>query len=89
MLPKSYASVKILKTSTSLIKLSFRAGFVWEDDRETSKFIKIVCSKYHISGSIKEIQKEYNIQPQLLQGEINHELITLSNDKKHENQWKP
>ena len=43
----------------------------------------------HIPGSLKNIQKEYNIQPQLIKGEIDHNLITLSNYKEHENIWKP
>ena len=87
-LPKSHTSVKIIKTSRELVKLSFRAGSVYEDDREIPKDAKFVRSKCHISGSLKEIQKEYNIQPQLLKGEIAHDLITLSNYKEHENLWR-
>ena len=81
-LPKPYTSVKIIKTSRRLIKLSSRAGSLWEDDRETPKYAKFVCSKCHISGSLKEIRKEYNIQPQLLKREIEHDLITLSKYKR-------
>ena len=80
--------METIKTSRGLIKLSFRAGSVWEDDREIPKYAKIVCSKCHISGSLKEIQKEYNIQPQLLKRENAHNLITLSNYKDHENLWR-
>ena len=69
-LPKSYTSIKLMKTSPGSIKLSFRAGSVYEDDRETPKYATFVCSKCHITGSLKEIQKEYNIQPQLLKGKI-------------------
>ena len=88
-LPESYKSAKIVKTSRGLIKLSFRAGSVSKDDREIPKYAKLVCSKCHITGSLKDIQKEYNIQPQLLKGEIAHDLITLSNYKEHEKLWKP
>ena len=84
-LSKSYTFVKIIKTSRGLIKLSFRAGSVWEDDREIPKYAKLVRSKCHIAGSLKGIQKEYNIQPQLLKGEIAHDLIALNNYKEHEN----
>ena len=38
---------------------------------------------------MKKIQKEYNIQPQLIKGEIDQSLITLSNYKEHEKLWKP
>ena len=86
--PTSYTSVKMKKTSRGLLKLSFRAGFVWEGDRELPKYIKFVCSKYHNSGSLKEIQKDYNIQPHFLKGEYSHDLITLSTKKKDENHWK-
>ena len=51
--------------------------------------MKFVCSKIHISGSLKKKQKEYDIQPQLFKGEIDHILITLSNYKEHEKLWKP
>ena len=88
-LPKSYKNIKIIKTSRGSIKLSFKAGSVFEDDREIPKYVKFVCSKCHISGSLKTIQKEYNRQLQLLKGEIEHDLITLSNYKQHDNQWKP
>ena len=40
-------------------------------------------------GFIKRGSKEYNIQLQLVKKEIEHELITLSKYKKHENQWQP
>ena len=46
-----------MKTSRSLIKSSFRAGCVWEDDREIPKYIKFICSKCHIARSLKDIQK--------------------------------
>ena len=61
-LPKSHTSVKRRETSKGLIKLSFRAGSVYEDDREIPKYAKFVCSKGDIMGSLKDIQKEYNIQ---------------------------
>ena len=51
--------------------------------------MNFVCSKVYISGSLKKIQKEYNIQPQLIKGEIDHNPITLSNYKEHEKLWKP
>ena len=38
---------------------------------------------------MKDVQEEYNIQPQLLKGKIAHDLITLSNYKEHESLWKP
>ena len=51
--------------------------------------MKFVCSKVHISGSLRKIQKEYDIQPQLLKGELDHNDITLSNYKEREQFWKP
>ena len=41
-LPKSSATVKIIKTSRGFIKLSFRAGFANEGDREVPKYAKFV-----------------------------------------------
>ena len=90
-LPKEYTNknTKIIHTSRGFLKISFRVGTVYEDDRELPKYIKFVCSKVHISGSLKKIRKEYNIQPQQIKGEIDHNLITLSNYKEHEQLWKP
>ena len=50
--------------------------------------MKFVCSKCHISGSLKSIQKEYNIQPDLMKSEINHDLINIDNSKDYENLWR-
>ena len=68
-----------------MIKLSFKAGSVNENEREKSKYMKFVCSKCHIAGSLKEIQKEYKIQPDLMKDEINH---NISNYKEYESSWK-
>ena len=79
-LPKEYTNknMEIIKTSPRFLKLSFRVGTVYDDDREIPQYMKFVCSKVVIPGSLKKIQKEYNIQPQLIEGEIDHNLITLS-----------
>ena len=51
--------------------------------------MNFVCSKYHIAGSLKEIQKDYNIQPDLMNGEINHNVNNVCNYKEYESSWKP
>ena len=50
--------------------------------------MKFACSKCHISGSLKSIQKEYNIQPDLMKSEINHDLVNIDNYKDCENLWR-
>ena len=64
-LPSSYNCIKILKSSGGLINLNFKAQSVIEDDKKIPKNMKFVCSKCHISGPLCNIQKEYNIQPDL------------------------
>ena len=76
--------MKLMKTSRGFLKLSFGVGFVYEHDKELPQYMKFVCSRIHISGSLKKIQKEYNIQQQLTKSEIDHNLINLSNSKEHE-----
>ena len=90
-LPKEYTdkNMKITKTSRGILKLSFRFETVYEDGIEKPQYMKFVCSKVHTSGSLKKIQKDYIIQPQLIKGEIDHILITLSNYKEHEKIWNP
>ena len=82
-LPSSYKCINIIKTSIGLIKLSFKAGFVIEDDKEIPKYMKFVCSKCHIAGSSRDIQKEYSIQPNLMKGEIDHDVNIISNYKNY------
>ena len=48
-LPKSYKSIKLIKTSRGLIKLSFKTGSVIDDGREIPKITNFFCSKCHIS----------------------------------------
>ena len=88
-LPSSDKCIKIIKTSRILTKLSFKRGSVYEDDKEIPKHMKFVCSKCHIAGSLKSIQKEYNIQPDLMKSEIDHDLINIGKYKSYENLWRP
>ena len=85
----SYKCIKVIKTSRGLIKLNFKAGSVIEDDREVPKFMKCVFSNCHISGSLKSIQKEYNIQADLMKDEINHDLINIGIYKNYGNLLAP
>ena len=88
-LPKTYTP-KVIHTSRGLLKVSFRARSVYdENNREIPQYMKFVCSKVHISGSLKKIQKECNIQPQLLKSEIDHNLVNLHNYKELEHIWRP
>ena len=87
-LPSSYKCIKIIKTSRGLVKLGFKAGSVIQDDKEVPKYMKFVCSKCHISGSLKSIHAEYNSQPDLMKGEINHDLIIIVNYKDYDDLWR-
>ena len=80
-LPSSYKCIKIMKTTIRLIKLNFKAGSVIEEDKEIPKYMKFVCSKCHISGSLRDIEKEYKTQPNFMKGEIDHDVINISNYK--------
>ena len=57
-LPTEYTNknMKIIETSRGFLKLSFRFGTVYKDDKEIPQYMKIVGSKVHISGSLKKIQ---------------------------------
>ena len=62
LLKNTALSSKIVKTDRGIIKLQFNAGNI----NKTPQYIKIVCRKSHISGSLADIGKEYGVQPQLL-----------------------
>ena len=87
--PSFYKYIRIIKISRGIFLLSFKAGSVIGDDREIPKYMKFVCSKCHISGSLKSLQKAYNIQPELMKGEIDHDLINISEYKDYENLRRP
>ena len=51
-LPSSSNCMRKVKTSRGMIKLSFKAGTKFENDKEIPRYMKLVCSKCHISGSL-------------------------------------
>ena len=53
-LPSFSKCIKIFKTTGGTIKLSFKAGSVIEDKRENPIYMKFVCSKSRISGSLRK-----------------------------------
>ena len=87
-LPKTYFP-EITDTSRGILKLIIRVGTVFENDREIPLYMKFVCSEVHISGSLRKIQKEYEIQPQLLKTEMEHNDVTLYNYREKKHIWKP
>ena len=61
-LPISHKCKKGIQDSgkSSRNKISFKTGSVIENGAEIPKNMKFVCSKCQISGSLKNMQKEYN-----------------------------
>ena len=51
--------------------------------------MKFVCTNCHRPDSLKSIQTKYNIQPDLMKGEINHDLINIGKYEDNENLWRP
>ena len=80
-LPNPYKCKIIIKTSRGLIELNFKAVFVSDNDKGIPKYMKFVCSKCHITGSLKEKQREHKIQPNLMKEEIDHNVFIISKYK--------
>ena len=76
---KDITELKIIKTARGLISLSFRCGFKIVNTCEVPQYVKFTCSKSHIKGSLEKIGREYNLQPELLKGEIDHSVINKNN----------
>ena len=51
--------------------------------------MKFACSKCHISGSLKSIQKEYNIPTEKTKSEIIQDLTIIGIYKDYEILWRP
>ena len=81
--------LKIIKTARGLISLSFRCGVKIVNTCEVPQYIKFTCSKSHIKGSLEKIGREYNLQPELLKGEIEHSIINKNNFAELRHIWEP
>ena len=83
LLKNTALSSKIIKTDRGIIKLQFNSGKI----NNTPQYIKIVCSRSHISGSLAVIGREYSVQPQLLKSEMDQTKITMDNYMSLEHEW--
>ena len=88
-LVKEITDLKIIKTARGLISLSFRCGVKIVNTCEVPQCVKFTCSKSHIKGSLKKIGKEYELQPELLKGEIDHSTINKNNFVELKHTWEP
>ena len=86
---KDITELKIVKTARGLISLSFHCGFKTVNTCEVPQYVKFTCSKSHIKRSLEKIGKEYNLQHELLKGEIEHSVINESNFTKLRHVWEP
>ena len=88
-LVKEITELKIIKTARGLISLSFRCGFKIVNTVEVPQYVKFTCSKSHIKGSLEKIGREYNLQLELLKGEIEHSVINKNNFVELRHIWEP
>ena len=88
-LVKEITDLKIIKTTRGLISLSFRCGVKIVNTCEVPQYVKFTCSKSHIKGSLEKIGKEYNLQPELLKGEMDHSIINKNNFAELRHIWEP
>ena len=86
---KDITDLKIIKTARGLISLSFRCGYKIVNTVEVPQYVKFTCSKSHIKGSLEKISREYNLQPELLKGEIEHSNINKNNFAELRHIWEP
>ena len=86
---KDITELKSIKTARGLISLSFRCGFKTINTVEVPQYVKFTCSNSHIKGSLEKIGREYNLQPELLKGEIDHSVINKNNFVKLRHIWEP
>ena len=86
---KEITDLKIIKTARGLISLSFRCGVKIVNTVEVPQYVKFTCSKSHIKGSLENIGKEYGLQPELLEGEIEHSGIKKNSFVALKHIWEP
>ena len=88
-LVKEITDLKIIKTARGLISLSFRCGYKIVNTLEVPQYVKFTCPKSHIKGSLEKIGREYNLQPELLKGEIEHSIINKNTFAELKHIWEP
>ena len=86
---KDITDLKIIKTARGLISLSFKCGVKIVNTCEVPQYVKFTCTKSHIKGSLNKIGKEYNLQPELLKGEIDHSIINKNIFVELRHIWEP
>ena len=88
-LVKEITELKIIKTTRGSISLFFRCGFKIVDTVEVPQYVKFTCSKSHTKGSIGKIVREYELQPELLKGEIENSIFNKNNYAELRHIWEP
>ena len=88
-LARDITDLKIIKTAGELFLLSFRCGVEIVNTCEVPQYIKFTCTKSHIKGSLEKIGREYGLQLELLEAEIEHSVFNLSNFAELRHNWEP
>ena len=88
-LVKEISELKIIKTSRGSISLSFHCGVKIVNTVEVPQYVKFTSTNSHIKGSLEKIGKEYGLQPELLNGEIEHSTINKTNFADLRRIWEP
>ena len=78
-LVKDITELKLKKTSRVMILLSFCCGAKIVNAVEVPQYVKFTRTKSHTKGSLEKIRREYGLQPELLNGEIEHSVIINGN----------
>ena len=89
VLVKEIAELKFIKSAKGLISLSFRCGVKIVNTCEVPQYDKFTCSKSQIKVSFERIGREYRLQPELLEAEIEHSIINKSNFADLRHIWEP
>ena len=75
------------KSAWGLIWLSFRCEVEIVNSVEIPQDFKVTTTKSNKKGRLEKIVKEYGLQPELLNGEIEHSLIKRSNFADLRHKW--
>ena len=69
--------------------LSFRCGVKIVNSIEVCPYVKFTCTNSQIKSSLENIGSEYRLQPELLEGEIEHSVNKESNFADFRHFWEP
>ena len=79
----------IIKNGKSIIELKVFNGLIYKNNKQIPQYLHFRCGMTHLNYSLKKLGKTFELPPNLLKTEMNHDEIDSNNYKDKKNIWLP